>query len=142
MIIIHDLSGEKPRTRLENAHIVEKCKNKIQETERPENFDKMSSDKMINLTIDLAQIELKGISDYIIQILSFINGYNLAELPYIVHALKKVTEKLIDICRDTDKQVGETAMEEKIEALWELYGDSKIVIDRVMKTADKKNEEE
>ena len=72
MIIIHDLSGEKPRTHLENAHIVEKCKNKIQETERPENFDKMSSDKMINLTIDLAQIELKGISDYIIQILSFI----------------------------------------------------------------------
>ena len=56
--------------------------------------------------------------------------------------MKKVTEKLIDICRDTDKQVGETAMEEKIEALWKLYGDSKIVIDRVIKTADKKNEEE
>ena len=31
MIIIHDLSGEKPRTRLGNAHIVEKCENKIQE---------------------------------------------------------------------------------------------------------------
>lgn len=139
MFIIHDLTGEKLRTHLENAHITEKCKERIEESERHGDEDLK---EMLEALIDIAQIETKGISDYIVQILSFINGYNLSELPYIVHVMKKVTEKLMEICKENDKKIGENAMTEKVDILWKMYGDSKIHLDRVGKTADKKNEEE
>ncbi len=142
MIIIHNLAEEKSRTRLENAHIVEKCEKKIEETESPENFDNMDLKAMANLTLDLAQIEMKGISDYIIQLFTFINGYKVVELPYIIHALKKITEKLMEVCKETDKKAGENTMQEKVDILWKMYGDSKIVLERVAKPENKKNEEE
>ena len=139
MIIIHNLAEEKPRTHLENAHIVEKCKKRVEESEKHGDKDLK---EMLEALTDIAQIETKGISDYIIQLFTFINGYKLAELPYIIHALKKVTEKLMETCKEIDKNAGEDAMQEKVDILWKMYGESKIILERIEKTADKKNEEE
>lgn len=133
MLIACNLAEEKDRTRLESAHTDEKIRNKLDEIGNPENLDSKSLIEMIDIATDLEQIEMKGISSYMVQFFKFIEGYDIAELPYIIHGLNKVSETLIDVCKKVDKATNSSRIFEKLSMVREMYGDIKVAVERTKK---------
>lgn len=133
MLIACNLAEEKDRARLESARTDEKIRNKLDEIGNPENLDSKSLIEMIDIATDLEQIEMKGISNYMVQFFKFIEGYDIAELPYIIHGLNKVGETLIDVCKKVDKATNSSCMVEKLSMVREMYGDIKVAVERTKK---------